>query len=409
MARNSEAAHLEEARDIASCFDLPGPIQAFDFPGKGNINRKTYLISAGRHPAQYLLQQLNPGVFTRPQAVMETMIACIKAQEAARSGSESGAEWETIRLVPTRDGQPYLQRDGETGTEFWRLMVRISDTLSFRSLREIESEAERLRVAEEAGKGLALFGALTSRMDASQFECPLPGYRDTELYYSQLFSILAGSRTLSEAEPYLPPDSIVRNSTAALFTLHIDHAEYRRRLKDPELRKCIEIAVGEKAFGLALSAKLKSGELKKELVHGDTKLDNFLFSSRTGKVKALVDLDTVMPHTWLSDWGDMVRSLVNIAGERERDLEKVQVNPEISYSLAKGFLGSARHAVPEEIGLMSNAPAIMALELAIRFLADYLRGDVYFGIGPGEPEDLNKVRAMVQFRLFELLRSRKLL
>jgi Ser/Thr protein kinase RdoA (MazF antagonist) len=145
--------------------------------------------------------------------------------------------------------------------------------------------------------------------------------------------------------------------------------------------------------------------LRKVVIHGDTKLDNFLFSTRTGKVKALVDLDTIMPHTWLSDWGDMVRSLVNIAGEREVRLEKVAVDRDILTALAKGFLHSALSIRSGEMDLMAEAPQIMALELGVRFLTDYLRGDSYFTPGPGEPPDLNKVRAMVQFRLFERLQE----
>jgi hypothetical protein len=54
---------------------------------------------------------------------------------------------------------------------------------------------------------------------------------------------------------------------------------------------------------------------------------------------------------------------------------------------------------------MVDAAQIMALELGVRFLADYLRGDSYFKISADEPRDLNKVRAMVQFSVFEKLRG----
>ena len=206
------------------------------------------------------------------------------------------------------------------------MMVRIGQAFTFRSLREITDPGMRLRIAEEAGRGLAMFGSLTAGMDASRIGCPLPGYRDTELYYNQLLSVLSGARTPSECETYMPSDSAVRNSTEMHFLIRINPTEYRRRLEDPQVRQMIDLALQQKPFGLTLIRKLKSGELKKVVVHGDTKLDNFLFSTETGRVKALVDLDTIMPHTWLSDWGDMVRSLINIAGERERDLEKVDVD-----------------------------------------------------------------------------------
>jgi len=140
------------------------------------------------------------------------------------------------------------------------------------------------------------------------------------------------------------------------------------------------------------------------VIHGDTKLDNFLFSVSTGRVKALVDLDTLMPHTWLTDWGDMVRSLVNIAGEKETDLERIHIDLEVFKAMARGFLGSARRPAAQEVRLMADAAQIMALELGVRFLADYLRGDSYFRLGPADPRDLNKTRALVQFCVFERLR-----
>jgi hypothetical protein len=403
------SGQLDEARRIASCFDISEPLVVDDFPGKGNINQNTYLVTAGlpENRTQYLLQQLNPDVFSLPHTVMSAMVSCIQAQEEALArGVIRNSEWETIRLVQTKSGKHYFDRSGESGDECWRMMVRISHAFTFRSLREITDPGMRMRIAQEAGRGLALFGSLTAGMDASRIGCPLPGYRDTELYYNQLLSVISGARTSSECEAYLPSDPAVRNNTEMNFLIRIDPTEYRRRLKDPQVRRIIDLALQQRPFGLTLIRKLKSGELKKVVIHGDTKLDNFLFSTETGRVKALVDLDTIMPHTWLSDWGDMVRSLVNIAGERERDLEKVDVDEEVFRALAKGFLGSARHVDSREIELMVDAAQIMSLELGVRFLADYLRGDTYFKLRPEEPPDLNKSRALVQFCVFERLRGK---
>jgi hypothetical protein len=398
------AAQLERALHIASLFNLAPPLEVHDFQGKGNINQLTFLVIAGSSNSrtQYLLQQLNPGVFIQPHAVMRAMIACIQAQRGALAkGVLGNEEWETIQLVPTRDGKDYLEMSGEC----WRVMLRIPQAHTYRNLQQVPDPHTRLRVAEEAGRGLALFGNLTAGMDDSSVGIPLPGYRDTALYYSQFQSALAGCRSVSDAEPYLPADPVLRSSTAYHFLIHVDPVEYRRRLGDPQLHECVQLALDQQPFALTLTRKLESGELKRVVIHGDTKLDNFLFSTQTGRVKALVDLDTIMSHTWLSDWGDMVRSLVNIAGERETDLDRIAVDLEVLGALARGYLGSSRTADPGEIELMADAPQIMALELGVRFLADYLRGDSYFKLMPGEPPDLNKTRAMVQFRLFERLRG----
>jgi hypothetical protein len=400
---------LERARSIALLFDLPGPVEAFDFTLKGNINQHTYLIKAGppEARAEYLLQLLNPRIFKQPRAVMQAMVACIQAQqEAISEGSlRSDEEWETIRLVPTRDGMAYLEIGNEEGLHCWRMMERIRHAYTYRSLSDVPDAAARLRVAEEAGRGLALFGILTAGMNPSEIHSSLPGYRDTSLYYDQLISLLAGNRTLREAVTHLPANPIVRQCTEQQYLVQIEKEEYRRRLEDRQLGPFIALALEQKPFALLLGRGLMAGDLKKVVIHGDTKLDNFLFSASTGKVKALVDLDTIMPHTWLADWGDMIRSLVNVAGERETDPERIDVDLEVFKAVARGFLGSSPHVALQEIKLMVDAAQIMALELGVRFLADYLRGDSYFKLSRGDPGDLNKTRALVQFCVFKKLRK----
>lgn len=403
------AISLESARHIASHFALPGPIEVSDFPEKGNINQQAYLVKTGTpdDSGEYILQMLNPDVFTQPRAVMEAMISCIQAQRKSLAEGilGSGEEWETIRLIPTREGNPYLEIGDGKDIRCWRMMERIRNAHTNRKLRAFSDPGARLSIAEEAGRGLALFGILSSGMEVSLIRHPLPGYRDTKLYYDQLHSILEGNRTLQEAEKYLPPDPVTREGTERYFLVHNNPEEYRRRREDSQLSRFITLALEQKSFALTLFKGLKDGNLRQTLIHGDTKLDNFLFSTATGKVKAVIDLDTLMAHTWLSDWGDMVRSLVNVAGEREPDPVKIEVDIEVFKAIAKGFLSSASHIPRQEIEFMTEAPQIMAIELGVRFLTDYIRGDNYFRLGPADPRDLNKIRAIVQFRLFENLRK----
>ncbi len=406
----SEEHPVAQADRLASRFLLPSPVEAFDFPEKGNINQHTYLVVAGRggHRGEFLLQRINQQVFTRPRSVMNAMVACIEAQRQCleRGALREGEEWETITLMATRDGRPFLEVEDRRGYACWRLMIKIPDSRTFKSLGEIQAPRERLRIAEEAGSGLALYGSFTAAMDTSNLASPLPGYRDTRLYYNQLLSVLAGSRTLEEAERFLPSDLVVRQSTERHFLIHIPPEEYGRRMRDPALRRFIEQAQARESYAMTLLREMESGGIRRVAIHGDTKLDNFLFSTKTGRVKALIDLDTIMPHTWLADWGDMVRSLANVAGEKEPDLDKVQVDMDIFQAVGRGFLRSARGITRREIGFMVDAVRIIALELGIRFLADYLRGDSYFRLGAADPPDLNKIRAMVQLTLFEKLGER---
>ena len=400
---------LAQASRLASRFRLAHPVEVHDFPEKGNINQHTFVVCAGpRAPREYLLQRINERVFTRPRSVMRAMIASIEAQRASIVDRRlaAGDEWEPITLVDTSDGLPFLDVDNHRGPSCWRLMVKIPESRTYKSLGEIADPAERLRIAGEAGRGLAIYGDLTCRMATEGLENPLPGYRDTRLYYDQLRSVLAGHRTPAEAAGLLPTDPVILHSAGEHFLVHLEEAEYRRRLNDPEFRPWIDLVRAEEAYGISLLTGMESGRIRRLAIHGDTKLDNFLFSTRTGRVKALVDLDTIMPHTWLADWGDMVRSLVNVAGEKERDLSRVRVDMDIYKAVARGFLSSAREVTAAEVDLMVDAVQIIALELGLRFLTDHLRGDSYFKVGPADPPDLNRVRAMVQLSLFLRLRER---
>jgi N-acetylhexosamine 1-kinase len=405
----SEEHPLSQASRLSSRFRLAHPVEVHDFPEKGNINQYTFLVLAGtKEPREYLLQRINDRVFTRPRSVMRAMVASIEAQRASVAAGRlaPGEEWETITLLDTRDGRPYLDVENHRGYGCWRLMVKIPESRTYKSLGAIADPAERLRIAGEAGRGLAIYGDLTCAMRTDGLENPLPGYRDTRLYYDQLRSVLAGCRTPEEAGALLPSDPTVRQSTEEHFLVHLDAPEYRRRMEDREFRPFVDLVQSEEAFGVSLLEGMESGRIRRLAIHGDTKLDNFLFSTRTGRVKALVDLDTIMPHTWLADWGDMARSLVNVAGEKERDLSRVQVDVDVYRAVARGFLSAAREVTPAEVSLMAAAPQIIALELGLRFLLDYLRGDSYFKLGPADPVDLNRVRAMAQLTLFRRLRER---
>ena len=399
------------AAEVAAHFLVPPPLRALDFPGKGNIHQHTFLITAGPpgQEREYLLQRINQEVFTRPHAVMAAMLASIRAQRDAlsRCPLPPGEEWEPVTLVSTGDGAHYLELADAHGTTVWRLMERILYARTYKSLSEVGDPRDRLNVAHEAGRGLARYGDLTCAMEISGLANPLPGYRDTRGYYNQFLAVCAGIRSDEDAQGYLPADRMVRESTWRHYLVHLPPGEFRRRMADPDLQRFLALAEEHASFALTLARARESGAIRTVAVHGDTKLDNFLFSTRTGRVKALVALDTIMPQTWLVDWGDMVRSLVNVAGEKEADLRRVSVDPEVFRALTHGFLSTAREVTPAEVALMVDAVQVIALELGVRFLTDYLRGDTYFSLGPADPPDLNKTRAMVQLTLFMRLREQE--
>jgi hypothetical protein len=399
------------AREVAAQFALSPPIAVADFAQKGNINYRSFIVEAQTGPGprrRLLLQQINDEVFTRPRAVMAAMLACIEAQRTniARGALQAGEEWEPVTLIPTRGGDPYLEIPEGIAAGCWRLMVWIEGARSYKSLAELADPAQRLLIAEQAGAGLALFGTLAEGIDFARLSPPLPGYRDTRLYYDQLLSVLDGNRTLEQAQARLPADPEVREATARHFLQHLPPDEARRRVDHPAVRPFLDELRASEEAALLLANEMQAGRIRRTVIHGDTKLENFLFDAQSGRVRSLIDLDTIMAQTWLSDWGDMVRSFCNVAGEKEARLDRVQIDMDIFAAVARGFLRSARNVTPRELELLVDGVQIIALELGMRFLTDYLRGDSYFKLGPHDPPDLNKIRGLCQLTLWQRLRER---
>lgn len=395
--------------DVLKEFQLQPPWTVQDFDGKGNIHNDSYLVtsSSAADSRQYILQRINDTVFTQPWNVMGAMSAAIEAQHSSRrkSGVPEDIDWHAIELVPTRSGRCFREWQSGPAQGYWRMMVRIPDCVTFKSLGQVSDEEARLRLAEEAGRGMAIFTSLAASIDTDQIVCPLPGYRDSRIYFQQLRAILAGCRSLEEATPFLPEDDTLRRCTGPLF--HLAGNKFGRRCYDKDIQEFIRVACDHADYALTIQHAREEGRIRTTAVHGDTKLENFLFDRETNRVKALVDLDTIMPHSWLSDWGDMVRSFVNVAGECEPDLDNVQIDALVFDAVARGFLATAMGLPQAEVDFMVDAVQIITLELGVRFLTDYLRGDNYFRLEPGQPADLNKTRAKVQLQLFQLLRARE--
>jgi hypothetical protein len=383
------------AESIVDQFDLEGPLEVIPFEQRGNINLDAFLVS-DRTGKRYILHRINPDVFRFPERVIQGTANSLKAQREGLNNYQD-LDWRVPKLVHSKDDKPFVEADG-----FWRMQDFLENVLTFKSLSNV-SEETRLHVAREAGRGLAIYLDLTASLDPNGLAESLPGYRNTQVYVNQLESALAGCRERSSVGKWLPEDPDILYSTEPHFYMAISEVERLERRHDPELQHYIELALEYAPQALEMMRWRQEGKIRQIAIHGDTKLENFLFCADSQKAVALVDLDTIMPHTWLADWGDMVRSLSNVAGEKERDVSKIDVDIDIYKAVKEGFLSTATTPTQVEINLMERAVQVIAYELGIRFLADYLRGDTYFGVAPNDPEDINKVRAIGQLRLFERL------
>jgi len=160
-----------------------------------------------------------------------------------------------------------------------------------------------------------------------------------------------------------------------------------------------EIARAEAGAPLVALATDLSARVPRRVAHYDAKLDNVLFSG--GEAVCLVDFDTVMPGAWLWDVGDLLRSASSTAAEDDADPRRTVVDPSLYRAVLDGYRqglsdGAGEPAVAAELEALHYAGAIVTYEQAVRFLTDWIAGDVYYRIS--RPEQ-NLDRARAQFRL----------
>ena len=342
-----------QAAEAAAHFRMPGRLSRIEPVGGGHIN-DTYRLVFTRDGRlrRYILQRVNRRVFRDPVSQMENIERVLRHLKAKAEGARRA-----LRLVPARDGSA-LWRDpaGET----WRATAYIEGT---RTLTVARTPAQAYQAARAFGR----FQLLLSDLGGSRLRETLPHFHDTPR------RVAAFRNALSE-----------------------DRLGRARRVR----READCVLSHEPAAGVIEELKAR-GAIPERVVHNDTKIDNVLFDAATGEGLCVVDLDTVMTGVSLHDFGDLVRSAVSPAPEDETDLGKVALRMPVFEALARGYLEGAGAVLNgEERRLLAFSSRLIAFELGMRFLTDYLEGDVYFKIRrPGHNLD----RCRSQLRLAELL------
>jgi Ser/Thr protein kinase RdoA (MazF antagonist) len=338
-------------RALASAFQFPGEFLHAEFFGSGHIN-DTYRIAfaSGAAPQRFILQRINHQVFQQPAALMENLRR-VTAYLAQKFAGSPDAHRRVLTPVPARDGK-FFHRDA--AGNFWRAFPFVENS---HTVDVVTSPAQAFAAAQAFGR----FQKLLADLPAPPLHTTIPDFHHTPKRFAALEKAVATD----------------------VFT--------RAVRAQPE----IEFALRHKAICDVLLA----ANLPERVTHNDTKVNNVLLDDATGEGVCVIDLDTVMPGLALHDFGDLVRSATNAAAENERDLAKVEMRFPIFEALLRGYLSEAAEFLTvEEKALLPVAGQVIAFELGLRFLADFLVGDTYFKASR-EGENLDRCR--VQFKLFE--------
>lgn len=309
----------------------------------------------------YVLQRVNTKVFPDPEAVMRNTLRVTDWMRDRLRGEGVDPTRRVPEFLPTADGA-YLFRavTEEGGESVWRCSRLIGGAQAHTTLSDPH-------LLYEAGRGYGNFQRLLDGFPARELAEVLPGFHDTRRRFAAFL------------------DAVERDPSG--------------RAKDAE--KEIAFLREREAFAGEVVSLLESGALPLRVTHNDTKLSNVLLDDETGEAICVIDLDTVMPGTVLYDFGDAIRSGAASAAEDEPDLERMNFLPAYCDAFRKGFLERCGEILlPIEREKLMLGARMIVFEQAVRFLTDYLEGDVYYQTAyPGH----NLVRARTQIRLFSQL------
>lgn len=317
--------------------------------GNGHIN-STFLVEADR---RYILQRMNSVAFPYPEKVMENIIGVtdhIRKKAQAAGGDVARA---TLTYLPTTEGE-YVFRDSTN--QAWRVCEFTENTVAYET---VESEKDFYNCAEAFGT----FQQQLADYPVHKLHESIVNFHNTPWRYENLMKA-------------------VEKDTCGRLS---------------EVASEVAFAKEREAFCKTLELAREAGKLPLRVTHNDTKLNNILFDASTGAPVCVIDLDTVMPGYSVNDFGDSIRFGANTAAEDECDLSKVTLDLDLFEAYAKGFLKGCNGSLTEtEVKLLPVGAMMMTLECGMRFLTDYLDGDVYFKIHrPGHNLD----RARNQFAL----------
>ena len=323
--------------------------------GTGHIN-DTYLLDFKEGDGEvhhYVLQRINTDIFKNPHQVMENIHAVTEFLSKRITLEGGDPSRETLQIVKTKTGG--LGYEDEKGN-YWRAYDFIRDSLAIDMVEKPEQ-------FYESAVAFGSFQAALADFPADSLHATIPDFHHTPKRLEN-FKL-----------------SVEKNISGRAKNIQDD----------------IDFVLGREDFTHTLIDLHKAGQLPLKVTHNDTKLNNVLFDKETEKALCVIDLDTIMPGFSLDDFGDSIRFGATTGAEDEPDLSKVNFSYDLYELYTEGFLKGANGTLSDlEISLFPVGAKMMTLECGMRFLGDYLDGDVYFKTAH---DNHNLDRARTQFKL----------
>ena len=333
--------------EVSRLFRIEYEYLGYETIQMGNVNRTykvNFMLPEGK-PKSFLVQNVNTYAFRNPVGLMENIDKVTEHIRAKKPGQLA------LHFHHTADRKTYVI----DGKNFWR-MTNYVPSVTFNTVTDME-------IIRNAGKAFGEFQMDLDDFDIAELTETIPGFHNTRRRYETLIK------------------SIQENKAGRVA----------------QVQEEIDFLLSVQDLACKLTDLQMVGELPLRVTHNDTKINNVLFNPEDNNAMIVIDLDTVMPGLMGHDFGDAIRFAANFVEEDCREYDKVGVNLEVFRAFAEGFLSkTAKTMTDREVETLALSSFVLTAELATRFLADYLDGDLYFKINA---PDHNLVRTRCQIAL----------
>ncbi len=337
----------EKLLEVSRLFRIEYDYLGYETIQMGNVNhtyKVNFLLPEGI-PKSFLVQNVNTYAFRNPVGLMENIDKVTEHIRAKKPGQLA------LHFHHTADRKTYV----EDGADFWR-MTNYVPSITYNAVND-------LSIVRNAGCAFGEFQMDLADFDIAELTETIPGFHHTRKRYENFRKAIAENKA-GRAD---------------------------------QVREEIDYLLSVQDLACKLTDLQLEGKLPLRVTHNDTKINNVLFNPENNDAMIVVDLDTVMPGLMGHDFGDAIRFAANSVEEDCPEVDKVRVKLDVFQAFAEGFLSkTAKTMTQTEVDTLALSAFVLTVEVATRFLADYLDGDLYFNI---KYPDHNLVRTRCQIAL----------
>ena len=340
---------VEHIEKIAYQFNIEDTIIQILPNHSGNIN-DTYIIKGLKN--DYLLQRINHSIFKNVDLLMNNMSSVIKHLNLKNI--------KTLKIIPTLHNKSYIQ----IGEDYYRMLSFIENSFTYDFIEKVDD-------FYHTGYCFGEFYKALSDFDVTTIGETIPDFHHTPKRFEQF-----------------------------LDSLNVDYNHRRQEVSDE-----IEYLLSRQPIASLLYDLYQDHKIPMRVCHNDTKLSNILMDQNTHLPICVIDFDTIMPGFAAFDFGDAMRSGANHTYEDNPNLEEVYLDLDLFKAFSKGFLKACGDILNQsEKDSLVLGVKVIVYEQSLRFLSDYLNGDVYYKIN--YPTH-NLVRAKNQIKLLQDIEAKE--